>query len=91
MDKPGERGISETGMLTQLTTDQEKFIEHLFTSHATTEPQQYSMMRIRVAAKIMARILYQECPDCSDRYIALNRLREVVMFANASIALKGFS
>lgn len=91
MAKPGPVGISQDGNLTQLTPEQENLIEHLFTIHKCSDPQSTSILRVTVCAKIMARVILQECPDSVDRYDAIRKLRETVHMANASIALKGIS
>ena len=75
----------------QLSPEQENLLEHLFTYHPPNEPQQFSLMRVRTCAKIMARIILQECPASADRSAAMRLLRECVMTANASIVLKGIS
>lgn len=87
--KPEDSTVLPTA--NQLTPEQEALIEHLFTYHAPDDPQQYSLMRVRTCAKIMARILLQECPSSADRSAAIRLLRECVMTANASIMLKGIS
>jgi hypothetical protein len=88
MDKPEENVLPTEN---QLTPEQENLIEHLFSYHTPDEPQQYSLMRVRTCAKIMARTILQECPVSADRSDAIRSLRNCVMTANASIVLKGIS
>lgn len=42
---------------------------------------------IRLWAKSLAQIIIKSTPDCADRSAALRKLREVVMTANAAVAL----
>jgi len=49
------------------------------------QPEKYEMLRAQ--AKGMARLIDDLCPDSPDKDMAINKLREVIMWANASIAL----
>jgi hypothetical protein len=62
-------------------------IETLFTYHPTREgqPQQYE--EIRAAAKQFAKVIVANCPPCADTTVAVRKVREAVMVANAAIAL----
>ena len=44
---------------------------------------------IRAAAKAFAVVIIDNAPECADRSVALRGVREVVMNANAAIALQG--
>lgn len=48
------------------------------------QPERYE--EIREKAKELGLIIAADCPDSSEKGQALNSLREVVMWANASIA-----
>lgn len=61
-------------------------IEELFTYHSPTPEQAQSYLRIREAAKALARVIDAECPGGPDRTAAVRHVREAVMTANASIA-----
>lgn len=63
-----------------------KQIDDWFQYHAPTKEIAARYDRIRSAAKALAYVISNECPDCADRTAALRRLREAVMTANASIA-----
>lgn len=61
-------------------------IERRFTYHKPfgTQPQRYEA--IRNYAKSVALFVETNCPDSRERSLALTRLEEFVMWANASIA-----
>lgn len=44
---------------------------------------------IREAAKVFAATILEHSPKCDDQAVAIRKVREAVMSANASIALKG--
>lgn len=60
----------------------------LFTFHPPTGDQPERYIAIRAAADVFARVIIKNCPGCADRTVAIRKLREVVMTANASIALE---
>jgi hypothetical protein len=61
-------------------------LENIFTYHppATGQPEKYEMLRN--AAKEFAYLIKDKVPSSPERREALNRLREVIMWANAGIA-----
>jgi hypothetical protein len=61
-------------------------IDRLFDYHRPTPEQQRQYERITAAVKALAELLHEECPASPDRDAAVNKLREVRMLANASIA-----
>lgn len=63
-------------------------IESLFTFHPPTGTQPLRYTAVRAAAKVFAATILENCPSCADRTVAIRKLREVVMIANASIALE---
>lgn len=67
----------------------EQTIDEIFTYHQPKEgdPQKYTA--IREAARDLAWVILTQCPPCADRTVALRKVREAVMDANASIALNG--
>lgn len=66
-------------------TDQE--IEVRFTYHAPADQAQVGKFRtIREDAKLFAYQLRRFCPDSRELALALEKLEECVMWANASIA-----
>jgi len=62
-------------------------IDYIFAYHAPVQPQVDSYAAIRYAAKNLATVILENCPDCADRSAAIRKVREAVMTANASIAL----
>lgn len=64
-------------------------IEHQFTYHAPTERQVGDMKEIRDTAKELAHLIAARCPASADRTVAIRKIREAVMIANASIVLGG--
>lgn len=64
-------------------------IDAVFTYHAPGEGDQERYQAIRAGAQMLAQVILDTCPACADRSDALRKVREAVMTANASIALKG--
>lgn len=62
-------------------------IEHVFTYHAPKNDQPARYEAIRLMAKTMADCILSACPDSRERSLAFTKLREAVMWANASIAI----
>jgi len=61
-------------------------IEELFTYHKPTDDQAHQYLRIREAAKELVRVIDREVPGGPDRTVAVRKIREAVMTANAAIA-----
>ncbi|MDY7224654.1 Acb2/Tad1 domain-containing protein [Halalkalibacterium halodurans] len=61
-------------------------IENNFTYHPPKEGQPEKYTAIREKAKELALLIDQECPNSREKSLAITRLEEVVMWANASIA-----
>lgn len=66
-----------------------EYIAEVFTYHAPDDEQRKRYEVLRESARSFARDLVACCPASADRTDALRKLRECVMTANASIALKG--
>jgi hypothetical protein len=66
-------------------------IEDLFTYHAPEGGQPAQYEAIRAKAKELAHVIVANTPPSADQTAAIRKLREAVMTANASIALKGIS
>lgn len=64
-------------------------LENLFTYHAPDLQQRAQYQAIRSAAKFFAQIILDNTPPGADQADAIRKLRECVMTANASIALRG--
>ena len=65
------------------TTDPD--IEKRFTYHSPKGKEQ-RFQTLRNEAKCLANIIKKQCPDSRERSLALTKLEEVIMWANASIA-----
>ena len=61
-------------------------IKNRFTYHAPKQDQISRYGEIRANAKIFAELIDKDCPDSREKSLALTKLDEVVMWANASIA-----
>lgn len=62
-------------------------IERIFTYHSPKgdQPQRYEQLRNK--AKELGLLINDLCPDSREKSIAITKLQEVSMFANASIAI----
>lgn len=64
-------------------------IENNFTHHPPKEGQPEKYVNIRETAKTLAYSIDELCPDSEEKSVALMKLEEAVMWANASIARNG--
>lgn len=67
-----------------MTIDQ---LTNIFTYHAPSDDQKALYEEIRADARAFALTLNDLCPESREKSLALTRLQECVMMANASIAL----
>lgn len=63
-----------------------KELENAFTYHTPTEDQVKDYNKIRSEGKRLATVINKLCPDSRERSLALTKIREAVMWANAAIA-----
>jgi hypothetical protein len=61
-------------------------IEKRFTYHAPKEGQPQKYKEIRGIAKDFACMIANYCPDSREKSLAMTKLEEAVMWANAAIA-----
>lgn len=61
-------------------------IEKNFTYHAPTQSKISLYSEIRLYAKKMAELFEMNCPESREKSLAMTKLEEAVMWANASIA-----
>lgn len=61
-------------------------LENRFTYHAPKEGQPERYERIRYKAKMLAAYINEYCPDSREKSLALTKIEEAVMWANASMA-----
>ena len=64
-------------------------IEDIFTYHSPTPDQLPKYEAIRNQAKVMALTIMENTPSGPDQTVAIRKLREATMTANACIALGG--
>ena len=62
---------------------------HIFKYHAPEKEDIEKYTMLRDAAKEFAKVIIENTPVCADQTAAIRKIREAVMTANASIALKG--
>lgn len=62
-------------------------VNNIFTYHPPTADQVESYTRIRNIARDFASILIHLTPESREQSLAITKLQEVVMFANAAIAI----
>ena len=72
-----------------LTDKQSTQLAEWFVYHAPSADDCMRYERITIAAKQLARVIMETCPQCADQSAALRLVREARMTANASIACKG--
>lgn len=61
-------------------------IENAYAYHAPKEGQEDKCQRIRAKAKELAYLIDEECPDSREKSLAMTKLEECAMWANASVA-----
>ena len=62
-------------------------IDNIFTYHAPKSDQGKRYDEIRKTACSLATVLNILCPDSREKSVAITKLQEAVMWANASIAI----
>ena len=63
-----------------------KEIENNFSYHAPKDDQPERYENIRNKAKMLVAYINEYCPDSREKSLAMTKLEEAVMWANASIA-----
>lgn len=61
-------------------------IENNFTYHAPKEGQLKKYEAIRSKGKELAYLIDEECPNSREKSLAMTKLEEAVMWANAAVA-----
>ena len=64
-------------------------IDDVFSYHSPNESQIEKLQKVRESAKLFAQAILDLTPGCVDQQTALYKVREAMMFANASIVLHG--
>jgi len=73
----------------EVTPEVEAQINDAFDYHAPSPAQVASMGAVRDALKAAFRVIVASVPPCPDRTVALRKLRDARMNANAAIVLGG--
>lgn len=63
-------------------------VDHMFKYHAPKPDQIAKYEELREAACVFAQTILRTTPGCPDQTVAIRRVREAVMVANAAIALE---
>ena len=63
-----------------------KVIENNFSYHAPKDGQVEIYNEIRSKAKEVAYLIEENCPDSREKSLAMTKLEEMVMWANAAVA-----
>lgn len=61
-------------------------VDDIFRYHPPRDGQELIYEEIRNHAKILAKLILKDCPLSRERSLALTKLEESVMWANASVA-----
>lgn len=64
-------------------------LEAAFTYHAPDQQQAAAYEDLRANARAMASGIKEMCPESRELSLALTKLREAIMWANAAIAING--
>lgn len=65
-------------------------LSNLFKHHPPRNDMEIERyQRIREAGKVFAEVILAETPGCADQTVAIRKVREAVMVANAAIACYG--
>jgi hypothetical protein len=62
-------------------------LENVFSHHSPFGDQLQRYAAIRAAAKEFAKLIADTTPDSAEQTLALRKLQEAMMFANAAIAI----
>jgi hypothetical protein len=66
-------------------------LENIFTYHPPFGKQAQRYQVLRDTGKELGKIILNCCPDSRERSLAITKLREAVMWANAAIACNEFA
>jgi hypothetical protein len=64
-------------------------IDHIFTYHPPKEGQPQKYEELRAKTKELAYLIDSLCPESREKALAMTKLEECNMWANASIARRG--
>ena len=69
--------------------NQNETIENNFKYHAPTGDQQTKYEALRAKGKELAYLIEESCPPGREKSLAITKLEEAIMWANASVARGG--
>jgi hypothetical protein len=69
-----------------ISEQEQKALDKAFTYHAPKDDQPVRYTSIRADAKVLAENILSACPPSRERSLAMTKLEEAIMWANASIA-----
>lgn len=72
-----------------METMQKFDLHNIFTYHEPTPKQLKQYQRVREAAKQFAKVVIENSPPSADQTVAIRKIREAAMIANAAITLDG--
>lgn len=64
-------------------------IANIFTYHAPKGDQAEKYVQLRNIGRLFAESVNELCPESREKSIAITKMQEAVMFANAAIAIHG--
>lgn len=76
-----------TSQIERIPVEVESEIQKMFTYHAPTPEAVLRLQSVREQAKILARTLHMNVPYTPELSVAIRKLRECIMHANAGIVL----
>ena len=62
-------------------------LENIFTYHSPKPEQLKAYKELRAEAKVFAEYVVNLCPESREKSLAITKIQEAVMFANAAIAI----
>lgn len=69
-----------------ISEQEQKALDKAFIYHPPKDDQPLRYQSLRADAKVLAENILSACPPSRERSLAMTKLEEVVMWANASIA-----
>lgn len=64
-------------------------LEHRFSYHKPTDDKVIDHALVRERGLLFAKTVLESAPDCRERSLAITKIEEAVMWANAAIARNG--
>ena len=67
----------------------ESNVEDVFMYHAPEQGSEQAHLEVQEASVDLAKLIIEVCPSCPETTLAIRRLQEAKMWANAAIAHEG--